>query len=106
MVNLKPFYPDEVDETLTRVVTHGRNTYLMFPYINTAHTAPQFNSISCVIKGPTATVADFAALSELVKQAGENAQWFISFNTPWLISLATAKDIRARTTVDRSAPEK
>lgn len=103
MVNLKPFVPDEVDETLTRVVAYGRETYLMFPYINAVRGAPQFNSISCVIKGPTATVADFTTLSDLIRQAGENAQWFISFNTPWLISPANAEDISARRTVDRSA---
>jgi hypothetical protein len=101
MVDLKPFLPDDIDETLTCVVVFGHETYLMFPYINAVREAPQFNSINCVIKGPAATVADFSVLSDLIKQAGKDAKWFISFNTPWLISLANAKDISARTTVDR-----
>src|SRR5271163_3763193 len=90
MDNIKPFDPDEIDETLTRVVTHGGGTYLIFPYINATGSAPQFNSVSCPIEGPAATVQDFHVLSALVVAAGKGASWGISFNTPWLLSLADA----------------
>lgn len=95
MNTLKPFDPNEIDETLTRVVTHG-DTYLMFPYINAMGEAPQFNSISCVIDGPAATIQDFLALSALVREAGENAKWLISFSTPWLMPLPEAVAIGQR----------
>jgi hypothetical protein len=105
MVDLKRFSPDEVDETLTRVVTYGGETFLLFPYINAVRGAPQFNSISSVIKGPAATVADFTTLSDLVRREGEHGRWFISFNTPWLISPAEAEEITGRTT-DRGKRER
>jgi hypothetical protein len=60
VTNLKPFDPDEVDETLTRVVMHGGITYLLFPYIDALGNAPKFDSIHCAIAGPAATIQDFA----------------------------------------------
>lgn len=94
MHNLKPFDPDELDETLTRVLTYGRATYLLFPYVNATAAAPEFNSFRCVIQGPTATIDDLAALSLLLREAGEQAAWFISFNTPWLLTRAESENIR------------
>jgi hypothetical protein len=99
--NLKRFDPNDIDETLTRVVTHGRATYLMFPYINAMGTAPKFDSISCVIEGPTATKANFAALSSLLRKPPERGEWFISFNTPWLVTPSEAENIRHRATAPR-----
>jgi hypothetical protein len=96
MQNLKPFDPDEIDETLTRVVVHGEKAYLLFPFIDGRNAPPRFTSVSHVIAGPTATVADFSALSALVKQAGETAVWFMSFNTPWLLSVSTAGEIKIK----------
>jgi hypothetical protein len=49
-----------------------------------------------VIRGATATMEDFSALSSLVRQAGEGAKWFISFNTPWLMPPGEAADIGQR----------
>jgi hypothetical protein len=96
MNTLKPFDPDEIDETLTRVVTHGPHTYLLFPYINATDEAPIFHSISYVIDGPAATVEDFHALSALVREAGETAKWLISFSTPWLMPAADAVTVEQR----------
>ena len=96
MNTLKPFDPDEIDETLTRVVSHGPYTYLLFPYINATGDAPTFHSIHYVIEGPAATVKDFDALSALVRQAGEKAKWLISFSTPWLLPLADATTVQQR----------
>ena len=96
MQNLKPFDPDDIDETLTRVVTHGQNTYLMFPYIDATGLAPTFSSIDHVIDGTAATIDDFLSLSALLKQAGEDCRWFISFNTPWLMPPSEAAAIAER----------
>jgi hypothetical protein len=85
--DLKPFDPDEVDETLTRVVVHGGNTYLLFPYINATRAEPEYNSVGMAIAGPTATVQDFNELTALLHKTGQGALWRIVFNTPWLISI-------------------
>jgi hypothetical protein len=92
----KPFDPDDIDASLTRVVAHGGHRYLMFPHINATGTIPEFNSISCVIDGAVPTIEDFSSLSALVRQAGANAKWFILFNTPWLMPLSEAADIQQR----------
>jgi hypothetical protein len=96
MENRKPFNPMDIDESLTRLIAHGGHTYLMFPYINAIGMTPKFNSIGFVIKGPTATIDDYTTLSTLAKQAADRAEWFISFNTPWLITPAEAETIRQR----------
>lgn len=88
MDTLKPFDPSEIDETLTRVVNHGRETYLMFPYINATGAVPVFHSINHLIDGPAATIEDFLALTALVRKAAQNARWRISFSTPWLMPIS------------------
>jgi len=101
MENRKPFNPKDIDETLTRVITHGGDMYLMFPYINAMAVSPKFDSINYVIRGPAATREDLAALCALVMQAGERAEWFISFNTPWLIKHSEAEYITQRASLPK-----
>jgi hypothetical protein len=101
MENRKPFNPMDIDESLTRLITHGGHTYLMFPYINAIGMTPKFNSIGFVIKGQAATIDDYAALSTLAKQAADRAEWFISFNTPWLLTPEEAESIRQRRMVPK-----
>jgi hypothetical protein len=96
MSSLKIFKPDEIDETLTRVVAFGGHTHLLFPFIDATGSAPQFNSIGCIIEGSAATIEDFASLSALVGKHGASAVWFISFNTPWLLSVAEAAKVEQR----------
>jgi hypothetical protein len=85
MSDSKPFDPTDIDETLTRVVTHAGKTHLLFPYLNGIASEPKYNSIGMVIAGSAATVQDFHALTLLIKRVGEGAAWRIVFNTPWLI---------------------
>jgi hypothetical protein len=102
VTNLKPFAPDDVDETLTRVVIHGGITYLLFPYIDALGNAPKFDSIHCAIAGSAATIQDFASLAGLIKAGRSHGQWFLSFNTPWLITAADAAAITQRVSAARS----
>jgi hypothetical protein len=85
MSDSKPFDPADIDETLTRIVTHGGKTHLLFPYVDGVATEPKYNSIGKVIAGPAATVQDFQALTLMAKRAGAGAAWRIVFNTPWLV---------------------
>lgn len=101
MTNFKPFNPKDCDESLTRVVTHGGATYLIFPFINATGISPKFNSINCVIKGPAATVKDFESLSGLVEHNRTQGEWYISFNTPWLITPSESQEIKQRRSVAR-----
>jgi hypothetical protein len=96
MDSFKEFDPKDCDETLTRVVTHGGSSYLMFPFINATGVSPTFNSINCLIKGSAATVQDVERLCELIEQSRKEGEWFISFNTPWLVTESEADDIRQR----------
>lgn len=83
--DLKPFDPADIDETLTRVVTHAGKTYLLFPYINGTANEPKYNSLGLMITGSAATVRDFHELTLMARRAGEGAAWRIVFNTPWLV---------------------
>jgi len=85
MSDSKPFDPADIDETLTRVVTHAGKTHLLFPFINGIGTEPKYNSIGMLIAGSSASIRDFQTLTLMAKRAGEEAAWRIVFNTPWLI---------------------
>jgi hypothetical protein len=85
MKDSKAFDPEDIDETLTRVVMHAGKTHLLFPFINGVTTEPKYSSVGIVIAGSAATLKDFQALTLLVRRAGEGAAWRIVFNTPWLI---------------------
>jgi hypothetical protein len=88
MNDSKAFDPADIDETLTRVVTHGGKTHLLFPFVNGVAADPKYSSIGMVIAGSAATVQDFQALTSMLKRAGEGAAWRIVFNTPWLIRVS------------------
>lgn len=103
MENLKPFDPQDIDESLTRIVVYDNHIHLLFPYISATGPSPKFESIGCVIGARAATVADFAALSALLRRARTDAEWFISFNTPWLLRLSDADRIRHRPLIRRPA---
>jgi hypothetical protein len=83
--DLKPFDPADIDETLTRVVTHAGKMHLLFPYVNGIAAEPRYNSLGMVIAGSAATVRDFHELTLMARRAGEGAVWRIVFNTPWLV---------------------
>jgi hypothetical protein len=101
VTNLKPFDPNDVDETLTRVVMHRGRTHLLFPYVDALASAPKFNSIHCVIDGPAATVEDFTALAALIRLGRQQGEWFISFNTPWLMTADDAGKVTHRVSAPR-----
>jgi hypothetical protein len=85
MSDSKSFDPADIDETLTRIVTHGGKTHLLFPYVNGVTPEPKYTSIGMVIAGSAASVQDFQALTLMARRAGEGAAWRIVFNTPWLV---------------------
>jgi hypothetical protein len=85
MNDSKPFDPADIDETLTRVVTHGGRIHLLFPFINGIAAEPKYNSIGMMIAGYAASVQDFHALTAMAGKAGEGAVWRILYNTPWLV---------------------
>lgn len=101
MENRKPFDPADIDESLTRVITHGGHTYLLLPYINATGLTPKFNSVGYVIRGQAPTPEDYAALSGLARQAADGAEWFISFHTPWLLTPEEGDTIRQRRLVPK-----
>ena len=85
--DMKPFDPSEVDETLTRVVSHNGKNYLLFPYLNATKNEPEYKSIGIVIAGTAASVQDFHNLTALLVKAGQGFLWRIVFNTPWMIRI-------------------
>jgi hypothetical protein len=99
MESLKPFDPQEIDETLTRVVTHGGYVHLIFPYISGMDVVPRYESLSIIIEGAAATVEDFDKLTTLVKNSRNDGAWFISFSTPWLIRAEQVQNLRSRGSV-------
>ncbi len=96
MDNLKPFDPQDIDESLLKIVTHGGRHYALFPYIDALGAAPEMKSVRHTIERNTISVRELDELSSLVKRRGEQAEWFISFSTPWLIRTSEAGDMTHR----------
>jgi hypothetical protein len=101
MSNLKPFRPQEIDASLTRLVLHRGSCFLLFPFVNALGAAPKMDSVGLAIAESAATNADITGLIELVETLGAQADWMISFNTPWLVDRAAAQDARARSATAR-----
>ncbi|HEX3396893.1 MAG TPA: hypothetical protein VHS76_09335 [Steroidobacteraceae bacterium] len=95
--DLKPFNPNDIDETLTRVVVHAGKTHLLFPFVNAVGHEPKYDSIGMVIAGPAATIQDFQKLTLMIETAGKSAVWRIVFSTPWLTRISDAEERPPRT---------
>jgi hypothetical protein len=96
MDNLKPFDPEDIDESLLRLVRYGGVRYALFPYVDATGAAPEFRSVRRRIDGEQLTRLDPAEIAVAVKQHGATAEWFIQFNTPWLIRVTHLTEIRER----------
>jgi len=96
MENLKPFDPQDIDESLLKLVIHGGKHYALFPYVDAIGAAPDYKSVRHQIERDTISIRELDELSALVKQRGENAAWLISFSTPWLIGNSDAENMRQR----------
>jgi hypothetical protein len=96
MDNLKPFDPEDIAETLTRIVRHAGHIHLLFPYINGMSDVPQFESLSITIAAAAATVEDLSRLTALASKSRKGGEWVISFSTPWLVRAEEVQDLRTR----------
>jgi hypothetical protein len=98
MDNLKPFDPADIDESLLRIVSHGGRRYALFPYVDATGAAPEFKSVRHLIDRDQITLNELSELSALVKRRGENAEWFLQFNTPWLVNRSDVENARQNQT--------
>ena len=85
MRNLKPFDPNDVDESLLRLVTHGGKHYALFPFVDATGALPEFRSVRHLIQDAQITADELSELAHLIQQRGASAAWYIQFSTPWLI---------------------
>jgi hypothetical protein len=88
--NLKPFDPNDVDESLLRLVTYGGKHYALFPFVDATGALPEFRSVRYPIQDAQLTAGELSELAHLIRQRGASAAWFIQFSTPWLIQSAAA----------------
>ncbi len=96
MDNLKPFDPDDIEESLLRLVAYDGRHYALFPYIDVTGSAPEYKSVRHPIARESISAAELGALSAQVKQLGKDAEWHISFSTPWRIKPSDGEAIRQR----------
>src|ERR1700760_3414731 len=101
MDTLKPFDPKDVDSSLVRVVMHGGKHYAFFAYIDALGAAPELRAVRHQIKAPQLSSAELLELSVLIRQRGEHADWYLSFNTPWLVNRSEATAAKDRRTSTR-----
>lgn len=89
MSNMKILHPDDIDESLTKLVEYADQYHVLLPFVDATGEAPEYRSLGHAIDHNSVKLADLAALSAAMQaRAQGKAIWFILFNTPWLLSQA------------------
>ena len=96
MNNLKLFNPDDIDESLVKLVAFAEKRFLLFPFIDATGAAPEYRSLGYATEHSNIRVEDLAELTARMKRRAEGAVWYMLFNTPWLLRHADADAAQKR----------
>jgi hypothetical protein len=94
MSNLKPLDPDDIDESLLKLVESSGKHYVLLPFVDATATAPEYRSLGHATTRDSIRVEDLTQISTQMRERAQGSVWFILFNTPWLLSQAAAEAIR------------
>ena len=85
MSSFKPLRPEDIDESLVKLIEFANQHYVLLPYVDATGATPEFRSLGHATKHPAVRVEDLDALSAAMHSRKQEAVWFILFNTPWLL---------------------
>ena len=94
MSNLKLFDPNDIDESLLKLVEHEGKHHVLLPFVDATGAAPEYRSLGQPTEHGAIRMPDLAALTAAMRaRAAGTAIWFILFNTPWLLAEADGQAI-------------
>lgn len=96
MNNLKAFNPDDIDESLVKLVAFADKRFLLFPYIDATGAAPEYRSLGYATEHNTIRLEDLTEMTVRMKRRADGAVWYILFSTPWLLRHADADAAQKR----------
>ena len=96
MNNIKLFNPEDIDESLVKLVAFADKGFLLFPFIDATGAAPEYRSLGYPTEHNTIRVEDLAEMTARMKRRAEDAVWYILFSTPWLLRHADADAAQKR----------
>ena len=86
MSNMKILNPDDIDESLVKVIEHAGKFHVLLPFVDATGEMPEYRSLGHPLEQLAIKVRDLNALSAAMKtRAQDTAIWFILFSTPWLL---------------------
>jgi hypothetical protein len=86
MSNMKILNPDDIDESLVKVIEHAGKFHVLLPFVDATGGMPEYRSLGHPIEQSTIKVRDLTALSSAMQARAQGAAvWFIMFTTPWLL---------------------
>jgi hypothetical protein len=96
MNNLKPFSPEDIDESLVKLVAFADKRFLLFPFIDATGAAPEYRSLGYPTDHNAIRVEDLTEMTSRMKRRAEGAVWYILFSTPWLLRTSDADAAQKR----------
>ena len=96
MNNLKIFNPEDIDESLVKLVVFADKRFLLFPFIDATGATPEYRSLGYPTEHNTIRVEDLTEMTARMKRRAEGAVWYILFSTPWLLRHADADAAQKR----------
>jgi hypothetical protein len=96
MNNLKPFSPEDIDESLVKLVVFADKRFMLFPFIDATGAVPEFRSLGYPTEHNAIRVEDLTEMTSRMKRRAEGAVWHILFSTPWLVRHSDADAAQKR----------
>ena len=90
MSNFKPLRPEDIDESLVKLVEFSGHCHVLLPFIDATGAAPEFKSLGHSTLHRSVRMEDLDALTKTMRGHQRAGAWFILFNTPWLLRQADA----------------
>lgn len=71
MNNLKPFNPEDIDESLVKLVAFADKRFLLFPFIDATGATPEYRSLGYITDHNSIRVEDLAEITARMKRRAE-----------------------------------
>jgi hypothetical protein len=94
MSNFKPLRPEDIDESLVKLIEFSGQCHVLLPFVDATGAAPEYKSLGHATVHRTIRMEDLHALTKAMRGHQQAGSWFILFSTPWLLRQADANSVQ------------
>jgi hypothetical protein len=95
MSSFKTLSPDDIDESLMKLVEFAGRRQVLLPFVDATGAAPEYRSLGHATENSSVRLEDLEDLAKAMRsRAGDAAEWFLLFNTPWLLRRSDGDAVR------------